>query len=146
MTSSCGGFRSLNYILFMIGYIPQNLNLDTKLKPFISEFLPAVGDIDAFLKVVPPEKTLTGEKCGPEQFSHLGLKVLDEPATHQSDPALLYLQLRATSVTPGKKNDGNAVVKKVDNTEQNAKIIEKWIKDISDLHKTKSSPVVRYSE
>ncbi|KAJ8947037.1 hypothetical protein NQ318_019929 [Aromia moschata] len=69
-------------------YIPQQLNLDYKFKPFIPEYLPAVGDIDAFLKVV----------------------------------------------------------KKIDNIEKNTKTIDKWIKDISDLHKSKSSPIVRYSE
>lgn len=37
-------------------------------------------------------------------------------------------------------------MKKIDNVEKNAKTIDKWIKDISDLHKSKSSPIVRYSE
>ena len=32
-------------------YTPQTVELDTKLKPFIPEFIPAIGDIDAFLKV-----------------------------------------------------------------------------------------------
>ena len=30
---------------------PQVQELDTKLKPFIPDFIPAVGDIDAFIKV-----------------------------------------------------------------------------------------------
>ena len=30
---------------------PEVLELETKLKPFIPEYIPAVGDIDAFLKV-----------------------------------------------------------------------------------------------
>ena len=32
-------------------YTPQAIDLDYKLKPFIPDFIPAVGDIDAFLKV-----------------------------------------------------------------------------------------------
>jgi hypothetical protein len=32
-------------------YQPQDIVLDTKLKPFIPELVPAIGDIDAFLKV-----------------------------------------------------------------------------------------------
>ena len=32
-------------------YQPQDIVLETKLKPFIPEFVPAIGDIDAFLKV-----------------------------------------------------------------------------------------------
>ncbi|XP_057659278.1 intraflagellar transport protein 46 homolog [Diorhabda carinulata] len=126
-------------------YIPQQLNFNYKFKPFIPDFLPAVGDIDAFLKVYPPEKTINGE-FNTEKFEHLGLTVLDEPASNQSDPAVLYLQLKAASGKTGKKNDENVVVKKIENIEKNSKVIDKWIKDISDLHKTKSSVVVRYSE
>jgi hypothetical protein len=39
-------------------YTPQLIDLDHKLKPFIPDFIPAVGDIDAFLKVqmVHPKK------------------------------------------------------------------------------------------
>lgn len=32
-------------------YIPQPLELETQLRPFIPEYIPAIGDIDAFLKV-----------------------------------------------------------------------------------------------
>ena len=65
-------------------YKPQTIILDYKLKPFIPDFIPAVGDIDAFIKVSPSSDTK--EK--------LGLVVLDEPAACQSDPSVLDLQLR----------------------------------------------------
>jgi len=32
-------------------YKPHTIELDTRLKPFIPEYIPAVGDIDEFLKV-----------------------------------------------------------------------------------------------
>lgn len=32
-------------------YSPQSVELEHSLKPFIPDFIPAVGDIDAFLKV-----------------------------------------------------------------------------------------------
>jgi len=32
-------------------YSPQNIELDLKLKPFIPDYIPAIGDIDAFIKV-----------------------------------------------------------------------------------------------
>lgn len=32
-------------------YAPQTIDLDTKLRPFIPEYIAAVGDIDAFIKV-----------------------------------------------------------------------------------------------
>jgi len=32
-------------------YKPLDTKLDTELKPFIPDYIPAVGDIDAFIKV-----------------------------------------------------------------------------------------------
>ncbi len=37
---------------FIERYKPSEVVLDTRLKPFIPDFIPAVGDIDAFLKVM----------------------------------------------------------------------------------------------
>ena len=34
-------------------YTPQNINLDCRLIPFVPEYIPAIGDIDAFIKVSP---------------------------------------------------------------------------------------------
>lgn len=48
--------------------------------PFIPDYIPAVGDIDAFLKVIPPEPFTNDSKL-PEFISKLGLEVLDEPVT-----------------------------------------------------------------
>ena len=62
--------------------MPQKIELDYKLKPFIPDFIPAVGDIDAFIKV---------ESNNPLE---LGLTVLDEPSAKQSDPSIMELQLR----------------------------------------------------
>ena len=36
-------------------YHPHNIELDTKFKPFIPEYIPAVGEVDAFLKVPRPD-------------------------------------------------------------------------------------------
>lgn len=73
----------------------------------------------------------------------LGVKVLDEPAPFQSDPSVLDLRLRALA----KQNSAKTVtVKKVENLGKNTKVIENWIKDISDLHRSKPSPSVHYSK
>ncbi|KAJ7392871.1 Intraflagellar transport protein 46 [Desmophyllum pertusum] len=53
----------------MLGITPQSIDLEHKMKPFNPDFIPAVGDIDAFLKVTRPDGK-------PET---LGLVVLDEP-------------------------------------------------------------------
>eukprot|EP00095_Tigriopus_kingsejongensis_P009322 snap_masked-scaffold486_size158769-processed-gene-0.8 protein:Tk09322 transcript:snap_masked-scaffold486_size158769-processed-gene-0.8-mRNA-1 annotation:"intraflagellar transport protein 46 homolog" len=117
---------------YIIRYTSQTIDLETKFKPFIPDYIPAVGDIDAFIKVMRPD----GKK------EELGLQVLDEPAAKQSDPSVLELQLRAISKQSSQKA---AQVKKIESGEKNGKEIEKWIKDISDLHRSKPPPTVHYS-
>ena len=56
-------------------------------RPFIPDYIPAVGDIDAFIRVARHDGN-------PEM---IGLKVLDEPAAQQSDPNVLELQIRVVS-------------------------------------------------
>lgn len=135
---------------YITKYVSQQLTLDLKFRPFIPDFLPSVGDIDAFLKVIHPDHNINGELFAQvpvtKQLGNLGLTVLDEPSANQSDPALLHLQLRAHSVIAAPMQHGNVIVKKVHNVEKESKIVDKWIKDITDLHKTKSSPVVKYSD
>ena len=55
---------------------------------------------------------------------HLGLAVMDEPASNQSDPTVLTLQLRAVT-----KSSGNQpmLVRSVDTAEKNPKAISSWI-------------------
>ena len=84
----------------ILRYTPQAIDLETRFKPFIPEFIPAVGDIDAFIKVPRPDG----------QAEKTGLTVLDEPAAKQSDPSVLDLQLRAISKRSSQKQ---VVVKKV---------------------------------
>lgn len=50
--------------------------METKLKPFLPDFIPAVGDPDAFLKIDRPD--------GNSEI--FGLTVIDEPSV-----SLLYL-------------------------------------------------------
>nr|CAD7409798.1 unnamed protein product [Timema poppensis] len=113
-------------------YTPQNMELEFKLRPFIPDFIPAVGDIDAFLKIPPPDDR-------PDQA---GLQVLDEPCARQSDPHVLHLQLRAVAKQSSAKT---VVIKKVESAEKNPKAIDRWIKDISDLHRSKPPPTVHYT-
>ncbi|XP_075214197.1 intraflagellar transport 46 [Lycorma delicatula] len=113
-------------------YTPQSIELEYKLKPFIPDFIPAVGDIDAFLKVNRPDG----------MQDDLGLRVLDEPCANQSEPAVLYLQLRANTKQTSAKP---VVVKKVENAEKNPKAIDRWIKDINELHKSRPAQNIQYT-
>lgn len=114
---------------YITAYTPQIVDLDVKLKPFIPDYIPAVGDIDAFIKVPRPDRAKDG----------LGLTVLDEPsAKNQSDPALLTLKLRATTKDVSLSDvdrDRDAIVGKV---ATNQRDIESWIENIRSLHEQTS--------
>eukprot|EP00516_Mucochytrium_quahogii_P007275 CAMPEP_0203759770 /NCGR_PEP_ID=MMETSP0098-20131031/12946_1 /ASSEMBLY_ACC=CAM_ASM_000208 /TAXON_ID=96639 /ORGANISM=" , Strain NY0313808BC1" /LENGTH=440 /DNA_ID=CAMNT_0050652945 /DNA_START=419 /DNA_END=1737 /DNA_ORIENTATION=- len=114
-------------------YKPHDIELDTKLKCFIPDYIPAVGDIDAFIKVPRPDM----------QGDDLGLKVLDEPAANQSDATVLDLQLRAIS----KKSVRNPmIVRSIENANNDKKAIQSWIDSIKDLHRSKPPPQVHYTK
>ncbi|GBM47088.1 Intraflagellar transport protein 46 [Araneus ventricosus] len=117
---------------YITRYTPQNIDLDTKLRPFIPEFIPAVGDIDAFIKVTRPDNVM----------DKLGLVVLDEPCAKQSDPTVLDLQLRAISKETTFKS---VAVKSLENADKRPKEIDAWINSISNLHRSKPPPTVHYS-
>lgn len=117
---------------YITRYTPQSIELDHKLKPFIPDFIPSVGDIDAFIKIPRPDN----------KPDTLGLTVLDEPCAKQSDPTVLDLQLRAISKQTTAKT---LVVKSLDSAEKNPKAIESWIESIRDLHRSKPPPNVHYS-
>mmetsp|Transcript_36247 Transcript_36247/g.43739 ORF Transcript_36247/g.43739 Transcript_36247/m.43739 type:complete len:356 (+) Transcript_36247:111-1178(+) len=114
-------------------YEPQTVQLDSKLKPFIPDYIPAIGDIDEFIKVARPDGT-------PDD---LGLKVLDEPCSKQSDPTVLNLQLRSVSK---KVNLKPVEVSSIEGADKDPKKIAKWIASIQDLHKNQSRSVVSYSK
>ncbi|GFT03476.1 intraflagellar transport protein 46 homolog [Nephila pilipes] len=117
---------------YITRYTPQNIDLDTKLRPFIPEFIPAVGDIDAFIKVPRPDSVV----------DKLGLIALDEPCAKQSDPTVLDLQLRAISKETTFKS---VAVKSLENADKRPKEIDAWINSISNLHRSKPPPTVHYS-
>lgn len=62
----CGTFQTNTFVVVIVTfycslfrYTPQSIELEHKMKPFNPDFIPAVGDIDAFLKVI------TSHLCGP---------------------------------------------------------------------------------
>ena len=111
-------------------YEPREIDIKTELKCFIPPYIPAIGQVDAFLKVPRPDGVPDG----------LGLFVIDEPALIQSDPAVLELQLKAKM----KKRRGDCVVRSIDNASKSPYDIQKWIDSVEDLHRSKPPPEVLY--
>lgn len=114
-------------------YKPQTIELETKLKPFIPEYIPAIGEIDPFLKIPRPD----GKK------DTLGLTVLDEPAAQQTDPTVLDLQLRAISTQASLQP---TTVPYIENAAQHPQKITNWIQSISELHRSNPPPNVHYTK
>jgi len=115
---------------YITRFKPQEPELETILKPFIPDYIPTVGEMDAFLKVPRPDG----------QQDELGLKLLDEPTASQSDATVLELQLRALS----KKQYGDVAVRSIEDAYKRPEEIQKWVNSISDLHKSKPPPQVHY--
>ena len=152
---------------YIIKYTPQTIELEHKFKPFIPEYIPAVGDIDAFIRCSRPdnkhEVSLHFLACLMHDKSivnlhlmivsllmvlkyrsskTLGLTVLDEPSATQSDPSVLELQLRVVTKQSANKS---AKIKRVKANDDTA-AVDKWIRDISDLHRSKPPPSVHYQK
>ena len=118
---------------YITRYKPHNIELETKMRPFIPDYIPAVGDIDPFIKVPRPDG----------KADNLGLVTMDEPASVQSDPTVLTLQLRAVTKSSGAQP---MLVRSVEHAEKDPKAITGWINSIADLHRHKPAPSVRYKK
>ena len=121
---------------YITKYTPQSLDLEYRLKPFIPDFIPAVGDIDAFLKIPRPDGL-------PD---NLGLTVLDEPVANQSDPSVLHHRLQAFSKL---KKQRENIVQKIPNLHKDSKGVkdlESWLNQMSDLTTSLPSQSVHYTK
>ena len=67
---------------YITRFKPQKIDLNTKLKPFVPDYIPCIGEVDSFLKMPKPD----GQK------EDLGIIVLDEPALNQEDKAVLEMK------------------------------------------------------
>lgn len=112
-----------------------DIELDTKFLPFIPEYIPAIGDIDAYLKVAPPQPNIA--------LDGLGLSVLDEPNSLQSDASVLEMTLRVMS--KGIAGSTSATVARIDYADRQPARIDRWIDSIEKLHEQKPHARVQYS-
>uniref|UniRef100_A0A1B0D8W9 Intraflagellar transport protein 46 homolog n=1 Tax=Phlebotomus papatasi TaxID=29031 RepID=A0A1B0D8W9_PHLPP len=123
---------------YILRYTPQKIDIEYRLQPFIPDYIPAVGDIDAFLKVLPP-KSLTGRDDITPFIDSLGLTILDEPCGQQSEPALLHMKLRSVSTVPHVQDHPPAILK-------SPKDINRWIAEIQALHSNQPQQTLLYYE
>ena len=111
-------------------YEPQHIEIETTLKCFIPAYIPAIGDVDPFIKVPRPDGVSDG----------LGLTVVDEPAIDQSDAAILDLHLRNSKKKRSRRNAHGgdiAVIRSIENAAKYPYEIENWIQNVRELHASK---------
>lgn len=102
---------------YIVRYKPQKVELDTKLKPFIPDYIPAVGEVDAFLKMPKPD----GQK------EDLGITVLDEPALNNEDKTVLELKyVQSKNVTRAV----NINVDSIECADKKPKEISRWVSSV----------------
>ena len=116
-------------------FVADRVELEPQLKPFQVDYIPAVGDVDPFIKVPRPDEN---------DDLQLGLAVLDEPAATQSDPAIVDLRLHQMAGKSGGSSD--LPVKKLSRADRNAHQIDRWIQSVRDLRRTKPPDRVNYSK
>ncbi|KAH8271843.1 hypothetical protein KR044_007914 [Drosophila immigrans] len=126
---------------YILKYTPQTIETPYHLQPFIPEFVPAVGDVDAMLKVQAPALLQPQRQRElDEQLQRLGLMLLDEPSGTQSEPSLLNMKLR--SVLSGSRGanprHGGAYSATLVPTARSPKDIERWIGEVEQVHMTQS--------
>ena len=107
-------------------YKPTRVKIEPKLKCFIPSYIPAIGEVDPFIKVPRPDGVQDG----------LGIKVFDEPAAQQSDAAVLELQLR-TQMKKKMRGHMAAKVRSIENATKNKHEIDKWIQSVEELRISK---------
>ena len=125
------------------GFEPQFVEMETKLCPFIPEYIPSVGDIDPFIKIPRPDGIDDG----------VGLLVVDEPASQQTDPGALELKLQTMhkGVTPqGNLRHIRYMVINISASIRRVKVsdtesLSKWVDSVREIHTAAPAPSVQYN-
>lgn len=97
----------------VFSFQPHSLVIPTPLRPFRPKMIPAIGDTDAFTKVLRPD--------GRAEF--LGLTLLDEPGPKQSNPAILEAKLNSQApIGKQKRAKKDQNVRTIDPNEKGAMV------------------------
>ena len=95
--------------------------------------MPAVGEVDAFIKMPRPDNSK----------EELGIMVLDEPALNNEDKTVLELKyVQSKNVTRAAPINVDAI----ENADHRPKEVNRWISSVQDLHKTRPPPTVNYTK
>lgn len=114
---------------------PEPVDISVHWKPFIPDLVPAIGAIDAFIKVPRPDA----------EMDDLGLVILDEPSISQSNPQVLKMELREQYgiTSPGNESDG--YIGFIENAQKNRKALDSFLESIEEIHRNRPPPNLIYT-
>ncbi|VDK79148.1 unnamed protein product [Litomosoides sigmodontis] len=121
---------------YIASYTAKAIRIEPVLKPFLTDYTPAVGDVDAFIKIPRPD----------EVEDDLGLVLLDEPAMEQSDPIILNLKMRKELKGCANAPVEDVPVKRLERADKNIEEIEHWISSIKEINRSKPPDTVIYGK
>ncbi|KAJ9461022.1 Intraflagellar transport protein 46 [Diplonema papillatum] len=119
---------------FITVYKAHEVEVEPKLHPFVPEFIPAIGDIDGFIKVTRPD----------EKQSNLGLSVLDEPSCNQSNASIVIIQLEYEGTFRKKVAEKN--IERIEGAATRPKSIDSWISSMQKLRQAMPRTQVNYTK
>ena len=114
---------------------PNPVELTVHWKPFLPDLQPAIGAIDAFIKVPRPDTEL----------DELGLVILDEPSISQSNPQILRMELREQYGLSSPENQCDAYIGLIEDPRKNSKELTSWLESIEEIHRQRPPPSFIYS-
>uniref|UniRef100_A0A1I7U0V7 Intraflagellar transport protein 46 homolog n=1 Tax=Caenorhabditis tropicalis TaxID=1561998 RepID=A0A1I7U0V7_9PELO len=120
-------------LTYIDGYKPKEVELKPQLRPFTIEYIPAMGEVDLFIKVPRPD----------DIDDNVGLTYLDEPPLNQSDRTIVDMQIR-NAIKDVSILDDEVPVKLLEKADEKPDEIKKWIASIKELHKSKPAQTIHY--
>ncbi|OHT03502.1 Intraflagellar transport protein 46 [Tritrichomonas foetus] len=131
-----GGSPELSSLFSLISnFQPNPVEMTVHWKPFLPELVPAIGTIDAFIKVPRPDS----------EIDDLGLVILDEPSISQSNPQILRMELREQYGITTPDNQSDAYIGCIENPQKNLKALNAWLESIEEIHRNRPPVNVIYN-
>lgn len=131
-------FTSAPELVQLFGLItqfqPPPVEITPHYKPFLPDLIPAIGAIDAFIKVPRPD----------DEIEPLGLTVLDEPTIGCSDPQVMKMQLREKyGLVAG--NEGDGYIGQIKDLDKNQKALDTFLESYEEMVRARPAPTMSYN-
>jgi intraflagellar transport protein 46 len=130
------GASGMASLFALIGkFHPETVEIPVHWKPFIPDLVPAIGSIDAFIKVPRPDGDL----------DDLGLVIVDEPSIAQSNPQVLRMELREQYGITSPSTESDGYIGFIEDPHKNRKALDSWLDSLEDIHRNRPPPAIIYT-